>query len=132
LGATINMNGTALYQAWVTLFIAQVLWIDLSIWAQLTMVLIVILASVWAAWVPWAWIIILTTIFMTIWLPVEAIWIILAVDRILDMFRTAVNIWWDLITAKIVDRYYKYEVLSKYERWKKYSKDDLDPNIVTN
>jgi len=103
---TINMDWTAIYQAWVALFIAQVLWVDISIAGQLTIVIIVILASIWAAGIPWAWILILTTVFLTIWLPVEAIWIILAVDRILDMFRTWVNVWWDLLTAKVVDRFY--------------------------
>lgn len=107
---TINMDGTALYQAWVAIFVAQVLWIDLTIMAQLTIVLIVILASVWAAGIPWAGILILTTVFLTIWLPVEAIWIILAVDRILDMFRTGVNVWWDLLTAKVVDKIYRKNI----------------------
>lgn len=107
IGTTINMDGTALYQAWVALFVAQVLWVDITLIGQLIIVAIVILASVWAAWIPGAWILILTTVFLTIWLPVEAIWIILAVDRVLDMFRTWVNVWWDLLTAKVVDRFYK-------------------------
>lgn len=107
IGTTINMDGTALYQAWVAIFIAQVFNVDLSIAQQLTIVVVVILASIGAAWVPWAGILILTTVFLSIWLPVEAIWIILAVDRILDMFRTAINVWWDLLTAKVVDRFYK-------------------------
>jgi Na+/H+-dicarboxylate symporter len=101
------MDGTALYQAWVAIFIAQVFWVDLSIAQQLTVVVVVILASIGAAWVPGAGILILTTVFLSVWLPVEAIWIILAVDRILDMFRTAVNVWWDLLTAKVVDRFYR-------------------------
>jgi Na+/H+-dicarboxylate symporter len=66
----------------------------------------IILASVWAAGIPWAWILILTTVFISIWLPIEAIGIILAVDRLLDMFRTAVNVWWDLLTAKVIDVFY--------------------------
>ena len=107
IGTTINMDGTALYQAWVAIFIAQVFGVDLSIAQQFTIVMVVILASIWAAWVPWAWILILTTVFLSVWLPVEAIWIILAVDRVLDMFRTGVNVWWDLLTAKVVDRFYK-------------------------
>lgn len=104
---TINMDGTALYQAWVAIFIAQVFNIDLSIAQQLTVVVVVILASIGAAWVPGAGILILTTVFLSIWLPVEAIWIILAVDRILDMFRTGINVWWDLLTAKVVDKFYR-------------------------
>ncbi len=104
---TINMDGTALYQAWVAIFIAQVFQVDLSIVQQLTVVAVVILASIGAAGVPGAGILILTTVFLSIGLPVEAIWIILAVDRILDMFRTAINVWWDLLTAKVVDKFYK-------------------------
>lgn len=107
IGTTINMDGTALYQAWVAIFIAQVFWVDLSLAQQFTIVAVVILASIWAAGVPWAGILILTTVFMSVWLPVEAIGIILAVDRILDMFRTAINVWWDLLTAKVVDKFYK-------------------------
>lgn len=107
IGTTINMDWTALYQAWVAIFIAQVFGVDLSIAQQLTIVIVVILASIWAAWVPGAWILILTTVFLSVGLPVEAIWIILAVDRILDMFRTAINVWWDLLTAKVVDRFYR-------------------------
>jgi proton glutamate symport protein len=110
IGTTINMDWTALYQAWVAIFVAQVFQIDLSIAQQLTIVVVVILASIGAAWVPWAGILILTTVFLSIWLPVEAIWIILAVDRILDMFRTAINVWWDLLTAKVVDRFYKNSI----------------------
>lgn len=110
IGTTINMDGTALYQAWVAIFIAQVLGIDLSIMSQITMIIIVILASVWAAWIPWAGILILTTVFLSVWLPVEAIAIILSVDRVLDMFRTAVNVWGDLLTAKVIDKFYKKEL----------------------
>lgn len=118
IGTTINMDWTALYQAWVAIFVAQIVWIDLSIIQQLVIVVIVILASVGAAWVPWAGILILTTVFLSIWLPVEAIWIVLAIDRVLDMFRTWVNVWWDLITAKVVDTYYKKELESIIDKVK--------------
>jgi proton glutamate symport protein len=106
IGTTVNMDGTALYQAWAALFISQVVWIDLSFAQQITIVVMIILASIWAAGIPGAGILILTTVFLSIWLPIEAIWIILAVDRLLDMFRTAVNVWWDLLTAKVIDSYY--------------------------
>ena len=106
IGTTVNMDGTALYQAWAALFVSQVVWIDLSFAQQITIVIMIILASVWAAGIPGAWILILTTVFLSIGLPIEAIWIILAVDRLLDMFRTAVNVWWDLLTAKVIDIYY--------------------------
>ncbi len=103
---TINMDGTALYQAWAALFISQVVGIDLSFAQQITIVIMIILASVGAAGIPWAGILILTTVFLSIGLPVQAIGIILAIDRLLDMFRTAVNVWWDLLTAKVIDTYY--------------------------
>jgi Na+/H+-dicarboxylate symporter len=69
-------------------------------------VVMIILASIWAAGIPGAGILILATVFLSIGLPLEAIWIILAIDRLLDMFRTAVNVWWDLLTAKVIDNYY--------------------------
>lgn len=106
IGTTVNMDGTALYQAGAALFISQVVGIDLGFAQQLTIVIMIILASIWAAGIPWAGILILTTVFISIWLPIEAIWIILAVDRLLDMFRTAVNVWWDLLTAKVIDVFY--------------------------
>ena len=100
------MDGTALYQAGAAIFVAQMMGVDLLLIQQLTIIFIVILASVWAAWIPGAGILILATVFLSIGLPVEAIGIILDVDRILDMFRTSVNVWWDLLTAKVIDRYY--------------------------
>ncbi len=106
IGTTVNMDGTALYQAWAAIFVAQVIGIDLSIMQQITVVIMIILASIWAAWVPGAGIVILTTVFLSIWLPIEAIGLILAIDRLLDMFRTAVNVWGDLLTAKVIDGYY--------------------------
>ena len=106
IGATVNMDGTAIYQAGVAIFVAQVIWVDLSVIQQLTIVIIIIMASIGAAGVPGAGILILATVFLSIGLPIEAIGIILAVDRILDMFRTGVNVWWDLLTAKVVDCYY--------------------------
>ncbi len=103
---TVNMDGTALYQAGAALFISQVVGIDLSFAQQITIVVMIILASIWAAGIPGAGILILATVFLSIGLPLEAIWIILAIDRLLDMFRTAVNVWWDLLTAKVIDNYY--------------------------
>lgn len=106
IGTTVNMDGTALYQAGAALFVAQVVWIDLGFAQQITIVIMIILASIGAAGIPGAGIVILTTVFLSIWLPIEAIGIILAVDRILDMFRTSVNVWGDLLTAKVIDTFY--------------------------
>lgn len=106
IGTTVNMDGTALYQAGAAIFVSQVMWIDLDFAQQITIVIMIILASIGAAGIPGAGIIILTTVFLSIGLPVEAIGIILAVDRLLDMFRTAVNVWGDLLTAKVIDVFY--------------------------
>lgn len=124
IGTTVNMDGTALYQAGAALFISQVVGIDLSFAQQITIVVMIILASIWAAGIPWAGILILTTVFISIWLPIEAIWIILAIDRLLDMFRTAVNVWWDLLTAKVIDNYY----LKNLDNWKS---EKLKLKVVT-
>ncbi len=108
LGATINMDGTALYQAVATMFIAQVLVGDISLAAQVGIVLTATLASIGAAGVPSAGIIILIVVLQQA-LPPEVdpavgIAMILGVDRILDMCRTAVNITGDLTAAAVVAR----------------------------
>jgi len=104
LGATINMDGTALYQGVAVMFIAQVLGIDLSITTQLMVVLTATLASIGAAGVPSAGIIILTVVLAQAGVPETGIALILGVDRILDMCRTAVNVTGDLTCAAFVAR----------------------------
>jgi proton glutamate symport protein len=103
IGSTINMDGTALYQAAVALFVAQGLGLDLTLLQQITIAITVVLASVGAAGIPGAGIIMLTTVFASIGLPLEAIAIIFFVDRFLDMFRTAVNVSGDMIVTKIIN-----------------------------
>lgn len=95
LGATINMDGTSLYQAVAAVFIGQALGLDLSLGQQLTIVLTATLASIGAAGVPGAGIIMLVIVLQAIDVPVQGIALILGVDRILDMVRTAVNITGD-------------------------------------
>lgn len=102
VGATINMDGTSLYQAVAAVFIAQALGMDLSIAQQLTIVLTATLASVGAAGVPGAGIIMLVIVLQAIQVPVEGIALILGVDRILDMIRTAVNITGDAAVSVAV------------------------------
>lgn len=102
IGATINMDGTSLYQAVAAVFIAQALGLDLSIAQQLTIVLTATLASVGAAGVPGAGIIMLVIVLEAIQVPVEGIALILGVDRILDMCRTAVNITGDAAVSVAV------------------------------
>ena len=104
LGATINMDGTALYQGVATMFIAQVFGIDLSLSTQLMIVLTATLASVGAAGVPSAGIIILTVVLIQAGIPETGIALILGVDRILDMCRTAVNVTGDLTCAAFIAR----------------------------
>ncbi len=102
VGATINMDGTSLYQAIAAVFIAQALGLDLSIVQQLTIVITATLASIGAAGVPGAGIIMLVIVLQAINVPVEGIGLILGVDRILDMARTAVNITGDAAVSVAV------------------------------
>ncbi|PWN07142.1 dicarboxylate/amino acid:cation symporter [Rhodohalobacter mucosus] len=102
VGATINMDGTSLYQAVAAVFIAQALGMDLSIAQQLTIVITATLASIGAAGVPGAGIIMLVIVLQAIQVPVEGIALILGVDRILDMIRTAVNITGDAAVSVAV------------------------------
>jgi Na+/H+-dicarboxylate symporter len=95
LGATINMDGTALYQGVAALFIAQVYGLDLGIFQQLTIVLTAILASIGTAPVPGVGIVMLIIILKAVGIPEEGIALILGVDRILDMMRTVVNVTGD-------------------------------------
>ena len=109
LGATINMDGTALYQAVATMFIAQVLIGDISFTAQFGIVLTATLASIGAAGVPSAGIIILVVVLEQALAgtgvdPAAGIALVLGVDRILDMCRTAVNVTGDLTAAAVIER----------------------------
>ncbi len=102
LGATINMDGTALYQGVATIFIAQVYGLGLGIQEQLLVVLTATLASIGAAGVPGVGMITLALVLQTVGVPVQGIALILGVDRILDMCRTAVNITGDASCAVVV------------------------------
>ncbi|SVB55606.1 uncharacterized protein METZ01_LOCUS208460 [marine metagenome] len=102
LGATVNMDGTALYQAVAAVFIAQTLGMDLDLGAQLTIILTAVLASIGTAAVPGAGIIMLVIILEAVGVPSAGIALILGVDRILDMMRTVVNITGDASVAVIV------------------------------
>lgn len=102
LGATINMDGTALYQGAATIFIGQVYGLELSLTQQLMVVLTATLASVGAAGVPGVGMITLALVLQTVGIPLEGIALILGVDRILDMVRTTVNITGDASCAVVV------------------------------
>ncbi len=102
LGATINMNGTALYQGVAAVFIAQVYGIKLTLGGQLTIVLTATLAAIGTAGVPGVGIIMLAMILRAINVPVEGIALILGVDRILDMLRTISNVLGDAAAAIVI------------------------------
>ena len=101
-GATINMDGTAIMQGVATVFIANIYNIDLGITGYLTVILMSVLASVGTAGVPGVGLIMLSMVFAQVGLPVEGIGLILGVDRLLDMIRTAVNISGDAVVSAVV------------------------------
>ena len=103
IGATINMDGTVLYQVVATVFIASVYGINLSLGEQLTIVLTATMASIGTAGTPGAGIIMLVIVLTSVGIPAEGIALITAPDRILDMFRTVVNVTGDCTVAKTVD-----------------------------
>lgn len=102
VGATVNMDGTALYQGVATLFIAQVYGIDLNMGQQLTIILTATLASIGTAAVPGVGMVMLVIVLQSTHVPIEGIALIFGVDRILDMLRTVVNITGDAATASVI------------------------------
>ncbi|MFK7988080.1 MAG: dicarboxylate/amino acid:cation symporter [Sandaracinaceae bacterium] len=102
LGATINMDGTALYEAVAVLFIAQVYGSDLSLGQQVVVAMTALLASVGAAGIPHAGTVMMVVVLEAVGLPTTAVGLILAVDRVLDMCRTTVNVWSDSTAAAVV------------------------------
>ena len=104
LGATVNMDGTALYECVAAIFIAQAFGLQLGFAEQFTVVLIALLTSIGVAGIPAASLVAITIILGAIGLPLEAVGLILAVDRVLDMCRTSVNIFSDSCGAVIIGR----------------------------
>ena len=102
LGATINMDGTALYECVAVMFIAQAYGIEMTIMKQVLVVITALLASIGAAGIPMAGLVMITIILTVVGLPLEGVGLILAVDRILDMFRTATNVWSDSCGAVVI------------------------------
>lgn len=102
LGATINMDGTAIYQGVAVIFIAQFYGLDLTFMQLLTVVITTVLASIGTAGVPGAGMIMLAMVLGAIGLPLEGIALIAGIDRILDMFRTTVNVVGDASAAVVV------------------------------
>jgi proton glutamate symport protein len=111
IGATVNMDGTALYECVAVIFIAQVYGFALSFDQQLLIVITALLASIGAASVPMSGLVMMSIILTAVGLPLEGVAVILAVDRVLDMFRTTVNILSDSCGAVIVAKWDGEEVL---------------------
>jgi len=104
LGATVNMDGTALYECVAAMFIAKVYGLDLGFVEQIIVVFTALLASIGAASVPMAGLLMITIILSALGLPLEGVGLILAVDRPLDMLRTATNVWSDSTGAVVIAR----------------------------
>lgn len=102
LGATVNMDGTALYECVAVIFIAQFYGLDLTLAQQVLVLFTALLASIGAAGIPMAGLIMMSVILTAVHLPLAGIGLILAVDRPLDMLRTTVNVWSDSCGAAII------------------------------
>ena len=101
-GATINMDGTAIMQGVATVFLANVYGIDLGLGGYITVIAMAVLASIGTAGVPGVGLVMLTMVLSQVGLPIEGIALILGVDRLMDMIRTAVNITGDAVVSTIV------------------------------
>jgi Na+/H+-dicarboxylate symporter len=105
LGSTVNMDGTALYEAAAVMFIAQAYGIDMSATEQVIIFITATLAAIGAAGIPEAGLVTMVIVLNAVNLPLEGIGLILAVDWFLDRFRTATNVWGDTVGAAVVDRF---------------------------
>jgi Na+/H+-dicarboxylate symporter len=105
LGATINMNGTALYQGVATIFLAQAYGVDIGIAGMLLVVVMAVGASIGSPATPGVGIIILSMVLTSVGIPAAGIALIMGVDRILDMCRTAINVAGDLVTCKLMNQW---------------------------
>ena len=103
LGATINMDGTALYEAVAVIFIAQSYGIDLAGTELVIVFITATLAAIGAASIPQAGLVTMVIVLQSVGLPMEGIGLILAVDWLLDRFRTTINVWGDSIGAAVID-----------------------------
>jgi Na+/H+-dicarboxylate symporter len=109
IGATINMDGTALYEAVAAIFIAQATGVALGPGQQIVIFITATLAAIGAAGIPQAGLVTMVIVLNAVGLPLEGIGLILAIDWFLDRFRTAVNVWGDSVGAAVVDRFFPAE-----------------------
>lgn len=105
LGSTVNMNGTALYEAAAAMFIAQAYGIDLSLGQQGIVFITATLAAMGAAGIPEAGLVTMVIVLKSVGLPLDGIGLLLAVDWFLDRFRTSINVWGDAVGAAVIDRF---------------------------
>jgi Na+/H+-dicarboxylate symporter len=128
LGATINMDGTAIMQGVAVMFAAQAYGIDLGFSALLTVIFTAVMASIGTAGVPSVGLVTLTMVFNSVGLPVQAIGVIFGIDHILDMFRTAVNVTGDAICTVIVS--FKNKSFDKDVFNDKKEPEKVAPNLI--
>lgn len=126
LGATVNMDGTAIMQGVAVMFAAQAYGIDLGTSALITVIFTAVLASVGTAGVPSVGLVTLTMVFNSVGLPVEAIGMLFGIDHILDMFRTAVNVAGDAVCTIIVSLKNKSMDVDVYNGKKEAEVDRID------
>ena len=107
LGATINMDGTALYEAAAALFIANLVGIELNLIQQMVVFFTAMIAAMGAPGIPSAGMVTMVMVLQSVGLPAEAVAILLPIDRALDTFRTAVNVEGDMVGCLVVDKLVK-------------------------
>tara|TARA_B100000405_G_scaffold188275_1_gene131952 strand:- start:161 stop:679 length:519 start_codon:yes stop_codon:yes gene_type:complete len=105
IGVTVNMDGSAIYLGLAAIFIGQILGINFSIHEYLIICLTATIGSIGAAGVPSVALVMMTIVFSSVGIPLEAIAIIAGVDRLLDMFRTSINVAGDLTIASVVNKF---------------------------
>lgn len=107
VGVSLNMDGTAVFQAIATIFIAQVYGLELDVPTMMIIIVTTILASIGTPSAPGAGVIVLGSVLETIGIPITAIALIIGVDRLLGMFRTSVNVMGDLVTCQVFNRFHR-------------------------
>ena len=107
LGSTVNMDGTALYESVAAVFIANIYGLHLSLGHMVIIFLTATLASIGAAGIPSAGLVTMGIVLKAVGMPLEGIGLILAVDRFLDMLRTSVNVWGDLVGARVIQEFFE-------------------------
>lgn len=105
VGATVNMDGSALYEAVAAVYIAQAWGIELSVGALMALFVVATISAIGAAGIPEAGLVTMVVVLQAVGLPLEGLGLLLAIDWLIDRFRTAVNVWGDAVGAAVVDRY---------------------------